>query len=236
MVDPLGLNSCNFNIALVNLTGQDSSGVESQIEALFAASSAGQPNSVGVNFQFSGNAALTVYITNNGNPGEPGGYCGTGGPCEVFASAIPWYVLNPYFDRILGVGTTHEIAHGFGLGHTDFEDVGATLMSVWTNPDYNVPARSPLYSSDFPAGLLFTPDEIKKLFKLCSKDVKKGKASFGGSGGGGTRSFGAGAAGGGWVPFEVCGCSSEGCGCGPLLWIWLGGFPVKRPEVPPKKG
>src|SRR5207249_2846529 len=75
MVDPLGLNSCNFNIALVNLTGQDSSGVESQIEALFAASSAGQPSSVGFNFQLSGNAAVTVYITDNGKPGEPDGYC-----------------------------------------------------------------------------------------------------------------------------------------------------------------
>jgi RHS repeat-associated protein len=224
MVDPLGLDSCNFNISIVNLAlaAQDLTSVESQIKALFAASSVGQAISVGVNFEFSGNAAYMLFITSNGVPGvSPGGYS-SGGSGVVFANIVPGNVFNLYFDRVLGVEATHEIGHGLGIRDLQFSvRQGSTLMSVDTNPAYGVPELSPVYSSDFPAGLLFTPQQVAALFRKCSKDVAKGKASFGGGGSAGGPVGGSGTyifvVTGGWCDPENGGCSTTGYWAGPFF-------------------
>ena len=60
--DPLGLDACNFNIGIINeanLSGEDVTLIQNQIAAIFQASSKGQPDSVGVNFQFSGTPPRT---------------------------------------------------------------------------------------------------------------------------------------------------------------------------------
>jgi RHS repeat-associated protein len=189
LIDPLGLDACNFIINFnnqANLSATDITAIENQIEALFNASSEDQPNSVSVSFVTTGPADFTLTYNNNGVPGGPsgGGYLGANEE-TVYANLYPSSTYLEYTDRLLGVIGAHEIGHGSPGGIDDVafsKKQGSTLMSIDTNPAWNT-ANNPAYSADFPAGLLFTPDQIAAMYKNCLK-ARHANGGAGGAGGG----------------------------------------------------
>jgi RHS repeat-associated protein len=203
LADPLGLAPCNFNIAIINaanLTGQDLTAIENQIKAIFQQSSEDQPNSVGVIFANGGTADYTLTYNNNGVPGSnEGGYNSAfwffgwhyASQGYVFANLVQ---PGQYYDRTLGVGGAHEMGHGLAhVGDVNYNSqVGSTLMSIDTDPTYNLPTdQSPLYSPNFPTGLLFTAKQVAALFSNCHGKHPNGNPARLGGGGdaGGSSSF-----------------------------------------------
>ena len=184
-IDPLGLDSCNFNVSLSNQAGAslNVNAIESQIQALFQASSQGQPNSVGINFNFSGNADYTLVFNNNGAPGGPSGTSAAPGSWgQVFANLYPPSVYGSYTTTFLGVVGTHEMGHGLG-GFDDlpYAKYGANIMTIDSNPNWMSQSQNPVYSANFPAGLLFTPSQVSQLFGKCAKKHPPGGSGEAGS-------------------------------------------------------
>jgi RHS repeat-associated protein len=193
MVDPLGLDSCNFNVAINNQTGGSlgTNAIEGTIEQIFQKSSQGAntSNSVGVSFVAGGQTDFTLTFNNNGVPGGPSGNAVLGGNSgQVFANLYPPSVYLGYTNEILGVLGAHEIGHGLGnVGDLPFKQYGAILMSIDTNPAWMLQStQNPLYSPDFPAGLLFTPTQVGQLWNRCHKSHPNGNPRPGGGGSGGS--------------------------------------------------
>ena len=192
LVDPLGLDSCSFNISLNNAANLTSlEGIKGVIETIFQQSSLGQPNSVGVNFVTNGTQDFTLTYDNKGVPGGPTGGLtpGNSNAGSMHANMFPYSDYGYATNILLGTVGAHEIGHGSPLGVPDLPNTGPnqnTLMSIDNNPTWT----QSIYNGSFPSGLLFTPTQVATMFKKCQK--KHGSSGGGGGGGNGGLNVGGG--------------------------------------------
>ena len=124
LMDPLGLDQCNFNIAINNPGGANLSIVEAQINSLlgFVASPSG--DTVQANFEFSGKADYTLNIKSgspNGDFGDQATFLGLMvGPPVVNETAIANRYAQDYsgaLGYITGTVAVHELTHKItGIG------------------------------------------------------------------------------------------------------------------------
>jgi RHS repeat-associated protein len=219
LIDPLGLDSCNFNIAVNNAAGLDSgqlNAVEAQINAVLGAVASTNGDTVGALFSFTGKADYTLNIVN----GNPNGALGTQsyflgipflpGPTKVNAAAIASVFTYQLGVRSQVIGTigAHELTHR--IGRIGDLPPGQGLMSLdaliaqdKAQGTYN--AYNLLASPGVPPGLQLTPDQVSALYDKCSKKHTGGGGGGGGGGndGGGTiiwdPIYGPGPGGEGWV-------------------------------------
>lgn len=185
LVDELGLAACDFNVKIHNQAGLSNSeikAVEDYIKSIFSASSAFQPNSVGVNFVTSGQADFTLtYGEALGQNPSWGGLTKPGSNTgQVFVNHVPPSIF--YSDAQFGVLGAHEMGHGLGVFQdTNYNSAGSTLMSINTNPNWlSGSAQSPLVNN-FPFGTLFTSKQLGQLYARCNQ-LHSPTASGGGGG------------------------------------------------------
>ncbi|HLY61017.1 MAG TPA: RHS repeat-associated core domain-containing protein [Terriglobia bacterium] len=169
--DPLGLDASTCNVHINNKTGQniDVAGIEATIKQILDASSLGQSNQVGVSFDTGGKVDFTLTYNNNGVVGKESGNARPGGSTgQVFANLYPTSVYGQYTGTLMGVIGAHEMGHALAnVPDQPNEGVNKdTLMSIDNNPGWMTP-QNPVYSPNFPAGLLFTPDQVQAIFSRC---------------------------------------------------------------------
>lgn len=209
-LDPLGLDRCNFNIGInnrANLSTDQLTAIEDQINAVLGATQTPEGDSVGVSLTLKGKADYTLKLSNSGSLGTLG----------VDTSFLWWHrtsvninSIQAHFsgapssdlDRIAGTISAHELVHRIaGIGDLPFDPGSPNLMSI----DYNPGFDNVLLSPGVPSGLQLTPGQVSDLFRRCRQKHPSGK------GGGGHL---------GPYLYEVAG---DGGGWAGLLWALGGG-------------
>jgi RHS repeat-associated protein len=196
--DPLGLDSCNFNVRVVNdanFQPSDVQTVEDRINQIFGSTSSEQGDSVGINFNFNGVADATLTLTNASSAanfllswfgtrnvpfGQDGGLLGQ--PKVYVNNFIPY---NPIGGPFVAAGSygAHELGHKLG-GFGDIAYAGGTATNIMmfdNAPDaqeffaMNSPEQSNLWR--------FTPQQVGTLFHNCKRHRPSGREGDTGGGG-----------------------------------------------------
>jgi RHS repeat-associated protein len=197
LVDPLGLDTCKFNIGVYanQLSQTQLKALQNSLAAIFNAAG------VGVNFSFSGNADFSFSVVPSGTPVgyQINGPSGSNGPLYAPAIALGSDSgFNPstntaaanhgvgFFDGVFGFygisATSTEV--GSILGRIGAHEAGHYLLNMLHNTpfqslyghlmDQNVNLQDPTVS--------FTPNQATQLQHRCEKLHGNGPGSAGGGG------------------------------------------------------
>ena len=232
-IDPLGLDTCKFNVQLTNnagLTADQINSVEQRIQQLFGATKSPASDSVGVNFSFSGKPDATLNIRNSPFfvPGSIFGVQGRGWNPTVFWDSARAYNSDSTTTFGGSVGA-HELAHQFlakfpwwGSSDLSYDKNSANMMMFDSAPDL-----AQLDAVSNPASPLwrFSPSQVATLFSKCRSAHPSQSSSGGGGGDGGGGVSGPGV---GWTYGTFCGVwGGEGGGCSTVItgmWFWPGSY------------
>jgi RHS repeat-associated protein len=214
-IDPAGLDTCTFSIGINNnagLTSQQLGDLLARINTVLG-SALWNGNSVQAQFFFTGKADQTLNIS-PGAPSNRDGYSGW----PFSSPVIYWGNLNDNttFGGTLGA---HELVHrlagpvldlwGKYKGPPNLMNVNQAQAAGYGNQvtaDWSNPSATSGFAS-------LSADQIKKLYKKCTKKHKAG----GGGGGGGNGGFGV--TPGTLIPIFLTSCGDEG-GCSSYFAGW----------------
>ena len=216
LIDPLGLDNCNFNVTLNNqagLTSDQVNAIEQRIDEIFGATKSANGDTVGINFGGPPDASLDIK-----NAGSLITWLHTSGRLTIWGyegglfGATPslyWNVVqstNPQgATTFAGSYGAHEIAHRLlGVGDLGYDSSAKNIMMFDKAP---VDAQYAALLDPNSSMWSFTPGQIGTLFQKC-QDVRRGR----GGGGAGPRGGGSG---GGiiiWDPTYTYACQGGECG------------------------
>jgi RHS repeat-associated protein len=228
-VDPVGLDTCTFNIQINNkagLTDSQEASLEAQINAVLGSANS-DGNSVQAQFSVTGKPDFTLNISPKTN-NSANGYSGW----PFSSPTIYWGNIGAYPNATTygGTAATHEIVHrgagpvfdlwGSYNGPPNLMNVNqaqAAGLSPQVSADWSNPNAATGFAS-------LSPLQVQKLYKKCRKKHR------GGGGGGGN-----GGSGGGtpptWLPIFLTSCGEEGCGSYFAGWLYIPGTWWKGPTL-----
>jgi RHS repeat-associated protein len=183
MVDPLGLDSCSFNVQFINdagLTNAQVTAAEQQINALLGSVASANGDTVGINWVTSGQTDATLTATNQSSLssllyGPTMGIYSWWPPLSprVWVNNLPAYSAP----GLVGSVGLHELAH-YWLGREQPYNAANlnTLMFDNMTPDTQTAALLNPNSNVWK----LTPSQIGSLFQKCPHKQTPGPAGGGG--------------------------------------------------------
>jgi len=183
LVDPLGLDTCAFNIQVKNdsgLTDDQLTAAEDRINAIFGATSV-DGNTVTANFSFTGKADYTLKIKNKTKLPFVSGALGYI-PHVLFWWGTPVVLAGNHQGSgsafTTGVGTTsaHELVHKIAhVGDIPYQagsidpDLRRNLMNADSAIDQGVSTYSDDTDSAVRGFAKLSPNQAQRLWKQCNK-------------------------------------------------------------------
>jgi RHS repeat-associated protein len=193
-VDPLGLDTCIFNVEFfnaANLTPTQVAQIESRINAIFSGVASPNGDTVGISFAFYGSPDTEITVYQSSSFTSASGYASLLVSPRAYIDNIPnTRSQSPGYVDTTNVGgvAAHEMAHvlgggffgGFGdaFGLQNGYDPNNPNIMMWDTAPDNATGDAWLHS-DNPLWS-FTPQQIASLYNDCKK--KHPSASGGGGG------------------------------------------------------